>query len=210
MAYPMTHLCIAWDLAPNLPVQDVGAFLLGTLAPDAYRHGKAEKSLSDRAASHLSDPDTSLWMTRITERFRGAGAMEHADFQLDYCLHLIVDVFWQEAIILPLAKKNLLEDTWSYQEYAHDMAIFDVKLYHDADCEAHLWPYLRVAEPIGLDDMISAEQVSTERDLTLTWYARHTDLLTERLKALSADELRENMKLAAGFALGSMNHRILR
>ncbi len=166
----MTHLAAARGFVEPLAIAEPAAFYLGSVAPDAYHWLRPEKSLADRARAHFTgggDP-----RERIRERFAGAPT----DFEAGYALHLLVDLFWDEAVLQPFLRDG------TYAVYAHDMGVLDVHFYLRADAEEVIFPLLAAAEPRGLDDLISPEQVRRERDLTVAWYREKIALADERLR----------------------------
>lgn len=189
MPYPMAHLAVAHGLLSSLRKDDPGALYLGSVAPDAYRWLRPEKSVPDRLRAHLSDAGDPL--EEIGRRFRGV----RAEFEIGYALHLLVDLYWDGAVLRPFLKSH------SYPVYARDMRVLDVNLYLEARAEETIFPLLAAAEPRGLDDLVTAEQVKLERDLTLAWYRERVASAGEPLLGpLSLSQLTDAADGAARFA----------
>lgn len=185
----MAHLAVARRLLPDLTVNDPGAFYLGSVAPDAYHWLKEEKRLSDRFRAHLSDGGDAR--ERIRARFGGA----RTDFEAGYALHLLVDLYWDGAVLQPFLRGH------PYAVYTHDMGVLDITLYVREDAEKAVFPQLAAAEPRGLDDLIFPEQAKLERDLTLAWYRERTFLKDEPLNGpFSLTELTGALDGAARFS----------
>lgn len=189
MPYPMTHLAVARGFVEPISIAEPAAFYLGSVAPDAYHWMRSEKSLAARARAHFTDSGDPRG--RIRERFAGAPT----DFESGYALHLLVDLFWDEAVLQPFLRDG------TYAGYAHDMGVLDVLFYLRTGAEEAIFPLLAAAEPQGLDDLISPEQAKRERDLTVTWYREKIALADENLRGkFSMTSLLDAADGAARFA----------
>lgn len=166
----MTHLAIARRLLSTYEIGDPAQFYLGSVAPDAYHWLRPKKRVEERALSHLSGKEGTR--ERIASRFRGPCD----DFEIGYGLHLLVDLYWETAVLLPFLRSlpNCV--------YAHDMCVLDVYLYDREGAETAIFPHLAMAAARGFDDLISSEQAKLERDLTLTWYRSHRTFKDEPLQ----------------------------
>ena len=172
MPYPMAHLAAARLFLAPRKIADPGAFYLGSVAPDAYRWGKAKKDLADRRRAHLADGE------KIGPRFRDT------EFGMGYALHLLVDLYWEDAVLNPFLRAR------PYGDYAGDMGVLDLILYARLNAEETILPQLAATEVRGMDGLVTPEQVDAERALTLSWYREHMRLAGEPLRGpFSIDDL---------------------
>jgi hypothetical protein len=98
MPFFMTHLIIAKKLSERVPIQDRGAFYLGSIAPDAisFRPGKAR---SDKWDTHfcagggrwgyLEDPEA--WRDSIRCGLKQYAGHVDRDFLFGYTAHVLTD-----------------------------------------------------------------------------------------------------------------------
>jgi len=102
MPYPMTHLCIAYNILNNTPqIKEPCDFLLGAIAPDSV-HFRDNYESNMKKVSHLTVGDEKWgevtnneeWLENILIFLQESKYKykNEVDFIYGYCCHIIADI----------------------------------------------------------------------------------------------------------------------
>lgn len=189
MALPMVHLETAYLAASVLKPSDMGAYLLGAIAPDGV-HMRNPYSGEMKTASHYSlHGKTDLSEDEAHKLLELAAGDEYF---LGYAVHLYTDLLWNEYVFAMgdghrYRKPDGSRDSELY--YAETDKL-DLWLYDISPYRAEIWELLEHACGKELD-VLPASEAEAWRDRTFPWYEQHRqriDALAEP-RSLTKDEI---------------------
>lgn len=148
MPLPMVHLGTAHGIIENslLPVRDLPAFYLGSIAPDGV-HMRANPGPEAKVISHLGTRHTSDLTPVVSFLQRCAGA-ENPDFFLGYAAHVLTDAYWNEQVYGPYTARYSEAPSpvqTVRQAYYGDTDQIDLLLYRELPWREEVWAYLKQA-----------------------------------------------------------------
>ena len=174
MAFPFTHLCVAWRILEKnpLPEAEAAQFLLGSVAPDAvhYRAGFSGAKMKGIGAAkkvtHLCPVSDELW-GQVTDN-AGWGEIvkdfirvHPGDaFAAGYAAHVLTDSHNNQTIWDKFRTNFPEEAAKGYDiEYYADLQEIHTRLYLEFPATAQIMDLLAKAVPAGLPGLVSAEEV---------------------------------------------------
>ena len=114
MPYPMTHLCIAYNILSNTrQIKEPCDFLLGAIAPDSV-HFRNDFKSSMKKISHLcvgnevwgEISNNREWLENVLDFLKENINSEKVDFIFGYCCHIIADIQNNKKIWAPFRVAN--------------------------------------------------------------------------------------------------------
>ncbi|ANW98940.1 hypothetical protein CSTERTH_07845 [Thermoclostridium stercorarium subsp. thermolacticum DSM 2910] len=194
MPFHMTHLHIAKNIYRALPeaIENLPQFYLGNIAPDAIHNRKGYKSDYKRI-SHLCVGDAPWgmatnndeWIGNVLKFLQNNKNSENRDFILGYCCHVLSDIFNNIAVWTPFRLKYPEEFAKGYGGLYHqESEKVDIELGLREENRNDFWVHLEKAEPIDLDNIVSAEEIAKHKENILhNWYKnkKHQDLSENKL-----------------------------
>jgi hypothetical protein len=173
-----THLWIGYRMAGFLtPTADLGAFLLGSISPDAL-HARDEWSRRAKRYSHLVRKNEHIQkrFARYDALWRRYKDTDQADFAWGWILHLVSDSLWSHLIGRAYWHRTVTDvphderrRIW-YQELAAAESAIDLS---PAEL-TNLVDALRSAVPRSFGHFMDAEVISRWRDdVVATWADGH-------------------------------------
>jgi len=100
MPFPITHLCIAYEILSNTPqIKEPCDFLLGAITPDSVQFRNNFKP-NMKKISHLCVGDEEWgkvtnnieWQENVLGFFERNKNIEKVDFIYGYCTHVLADI----------------------------------------------------------------------------------------------------------------------
>jgi len=186
MPFPLTHLCVAWNVLESHPLPNPAQFLLGAIAPDAI-HFRAEfqgAAMSNIGAAkkitHLcpvSDEkwgrvtDNIGWVTCVKEFIKNHGG---DPFIKGYAAHVITDIHNNRTMWNNFRTNHPAEAAKGYtSEYYTDLKKINVRLHHEFPAVSEIMELLERAVPVGIEGLVTAGEVLAIRESLL---AEHRDV----------------------------------
>lgn len=166
MPYPMTHLCIAYNILKCTPqIKNPSDFLLGSIAPDSV-HFRDNYDSNMKKVSHLMVGDKKWgeytnneeWLRNILAFLEENKGMERIDFLYGYCGHLIADIQNNIKIWMPFRLATHYEtDCWDI--YHNEAYSTDGELYLVNPHKAEIWEMLRNAVAPDFPDVVVKDEI---------------------------------------------------
>ncbi len=179
MALPMVHLQTAYLAARELKPCDMGAYLLGAIAPDGV-HTRSPYSGEMKKQSHYGmHGRTEMSDGEIARKLRDIAA--GSDYFLGYAVHLYTDLLWFRTVYMSDDGRRYRKPDGSRDSelYYAETDKLDLWLYDTSPYRAEMWELLEGAGGEELD-VLPAAEAEAWRDRTLPWYEQHR----ERIDAL--------------------------
>ncbi len=192
MALPMVHLETAYLAAQVLKPSDMGAYLLGAIAPDGV-HTRTPYSGEMKIASHYGmHGKTDLSDYEIARKLRGIAA--ESNYFLGYAVHLYTDLLWYRTVYLSGDGRRYQKPDGSRDSelYYSETDKLDLWLYDTLPHRGEMWKLLEHSRGEELD-VLAAQEADAWRDRTLPWYEQHRERIDAlpALKVLSESEITE-------------------
>ena len=181
MAFPLTHLLVAYELLTRLPRPDHDAslFLLGAIAPDAVHYRQefisAEQATigATKKISHLcpiSDEkwgqvtDNDGWIECIKQFLR-----KHRDPMAEgYATHVLTDIYNNTTLWRGFSTLYPQEAAKGYKSgYYADLRNIDARLYQSIPHVGQIENLLRETTAHDMPRLVSAEEITAIRDSIL-------------------------------------------
>lgn len=162
MPFTMIHLGVAHNLLDKLKIKEIPDYYLGSISPDAV-HCRENFKREYKNISHLhsAHDDIELLMNDTKDFILKNNSHEYRDFYLGYGVHIITDLYCRPDSKDKIPVQNLKDLT--IEDYFQDMSILDLELYKKYEYKAEIWKYFSKCRPIGIDGLVSAEEV-------MAWY----------------------------------------
>jgi len=166
MPYAMVHLGVAKNLIDKLKIKELSDFYLGAISPDAVHLRKNYHE--SKNISHLRDSwqNYNLILDNAKAFILDNSSHECRDFYIGYGVHVMTDVFWQKYLgsiefdlLYYRDPKPIHSD--KHDAYYNESDMLDIKLFKEYEHKATIWNYFIEARPIGIDGLVSAEEVSS-------------------------------------------------
>jgi hypothetical protein len=165
LSYLMVHLTIGYKLLEIYPdIEDKGAFLLGTISPDAimFRSG-CERS--DKSMTHFCTGDEGWgfytnydeWTENLIENIHNFYGSVNKNFLFGYMSHIITDIENTRCFWTPARLSN--DDTYK-RTYLRDSTEIDSILLNTSINIDELWSILENSNKHCLTDLYSIEDNS--------------------------------------------------
>jgi hypothetical protein len=174
MAFPLTHLCVAWRILKkqNLQTQNSAQFLIGAIAPDAVHYrgefqGALKKNIgATKKISHLcpvSDErwgyvtDNDGWVLCVKDFLR---TREESFFALGYAAHSLTDLFNNKTLWCDFRTRYPEEAAKGYASgYYTDLHNIDTRLYQEFPGIEKIFAMLEKSKPVEMPGLISAQEI---------------------------------------------------
>jgi hypothetical protein len=180
MPLPMVHFAVAWALKDEPYARAFPqTFLLGANAPDSIhkRPGwtRADKDVSHLRDEQLTDPGRQARLTATRALLaRKTGDPQTDAFTAGYCVHLFTDIIWLNLLYHPVYiaryRADPAPELTEKAAYYNDTNLADLALYRTLPWRPRLWDMLADTRPLGLEGLVSAQEVSLWRDHYLGFY----------------------------------------
>jgi len=173
MAFPLTHLLVAYEIIARYPRQDADAalLLLGSIAPDAvhYREGFIGGSMSNignaKKITHLcpvSDEkwgavtDNDGWINKVK-----AFAKSHkGPLAEGYAIHVLTDIYNNITLWENFRTQHPKEAAKGYKSgYYQDLREIDLRLYQSKVKNSQIEPLLAKAVASEMPGLVTAEEI---------------------------------------------------
>lgn len=165
LSYLMVHLTIGYKLLELCPdIEDMGAFLLGTVSPDAimFRPGciRSDKSnthfcIGNEGWGYYTNYDE--WLASLTRNIRDLSGTNNRDFLFGYMSHIITDIENTKHFWTPIRLSN---DQEYINLYIKDCGEIDSILLRDIENVNYLWSTLKNSNKHCLPDLFKIEDNS--------------------------------------------------
>jgi hypothetical protein len=168
MAYPLTHLCVAWQIKKD------AQFLLGSISPDAVHHREEFKGDASamknigwaKKITHLCPVSEERW-GQVTDNEGWVACVknflrQHPDdiFSLGYAAHVLTDIKNNRTIWNDFRKNFPEEAAKGYaSEYYNDLRAIDARLFHEFDGVEEMVSLLASATPIEMQGLVTAQEI---------------------------------------------------
>jgi len=172
MAFPLTHLCVAWRIIERIQISNPAQFILGSIAPDAVHFrvefaeatqaniGPAKKithlcPISSEKWGYVTDNDG--WVECVKDFLRNN---ENNPFTAGYAVHVLTDIAnnmgpWKDFIT-----NHPQEAAKGYTSaYYTDLKNIDLRLYHEIYKGSEIEKILQAATPQDMPGLVSEEEV---------------------------------------------------
>ncbi|MCL1878214.1 MAG: hypothetical protein FWF80_05105 [Defluviitaleaceae bacterium] len=170
MAFPLTHLCIAWH-AKEI-VSDVAQFLLGSIAPDAVHYraeftGAGQSNIgATKKITHLCPISDERW-GQVTDNDGWVKCIKNflsenpkSDFAAGYAAHCLADLWNNKTIWNDFRTRHPKEAAKGYaSDYYNDLRNIDAQLYFENKDVEKIMQTLKAASPDEIPGIIFAKEV---------------------------------------------------
>ncbi len=199
MPLPIVHLGVAKEMIGKLDITDISAYYLGSISPDAV-HMRKNFKREDKKVSHLHSTDMESRKNNAKNFILNNLSNPHHDFYCGYGVHVLTDIFWDETIY-SIFKSRYIEDKTPVQDerwaYYNDTDKLDFELYNKYEYRPEIWNYLSGSKAIGIDGLVSADEVSAWNNRTLHWFDSGESQHKNPIKYIFYDELIDFFKETA-------------
>ncbi len=190
MPLPMVHLHVAKAVSGVTNPTDMAAYYLGSLAPDAF-HSRTNKQLEDRSITHLYNNNKDIWLKNVLDFMRNNNSGIDNSYLLGYSIHLLTDIIWEtDEFSLVWSRYKAATETAEDQHKAYmaDMCVYDMHLYN-SPLRIEIWPLLEKAKAIGIEGLVTSDEVEIDRLKTLTWYEKNEHKINTTMRQTSFEEM---------------------
>ena len=166
LSFLMVHLSIGYkvlDLCPD--IEDPGAFLLGSIAPDAIMF-KPGCVRSDKTITHFCTGDEDWgfetnydgWLENLSGNIKILAKSVNKDFLFGYTAHIITDIENTRHFWTPV---RLTNNPDTKNTFFNDCYEIDSILYEKIMRSENLWNTLENANKYEIGDLVMIEDLST-------------------------------------------------
>ena len=174
MPTPIIHLCVAKELIGKLEIDNIPAFCLGSISPDAIylapTYYDIEGKYEQHMQTHLANRDFENWDKNAKEFIIHHKEDENNNFYLGYFAHLVTDIYWR-VNTFPTFEKFCSDNIDSWEErrkiYYNDAEHFDFEFFEKFNLKADIWDYLESAETFDVSDLLTAHEINSWKENTL-------------------------------------------
>ena len=191
MPLPMVHLGVAKNLLDKIKVDNISIYYLGAISPDAV-HMRENSKREDKNISHLHNTDIKIWKENAKDLILNNSLKKNIDFYFGYGIHVLTDICWNETIYSIFgvrydADKTPVQDKmWAYY---NDTDKLDFELYEKYEYRPELWDYLLKSKAVGIDGLVSADEVGAWNNRTLHWFDSGESQHKNPIKYIFYDDL---------------------
>lgn len=162
MTYPMTHLCIAYNILNTTPqIKEPCDFLLGALAPDSV-HFRDNYNSDMKKISHLcvgnekwgEITNNQEWLENALAFLNANKYEKNSDFIHGYCAHIITDIQTNIKMWTPIRLGN--EDTKIYGKEVYNI---DYELYIAHPARTIIWQMLENATGYDILNIVAENEI---------------------------------------------------
>ncbi|MCL2224759.1 MAG: hypothetical protein FWB96_07320 [Defluviitaleaceae bacterium] len=221
MAFPLTHLCVAWKIieARGMEGQSAAQFILGSIAPDAIHYraefqgaamsniGPAKKithlcPVSDERWGQVTDNDG--WVECVKEFLR-----ENPDnpFAEGYAVHVLTDIYNNKTLWDNFRTNHPEEAAKGYtSDYYKDLRNLDTRLFLEFHGISEILALLEKAIPEEIAGIIFASETHAIQQNLLHEHFQNAKSapLVKIYRFLSWDDVLNFIQSAADFCMKSL------
>ncbi|MCL2373358.1 MAG: hypothetical protein FWC78_08160 [Defluviitaleaceae bacterium] len=216
MPFPLTHLLVAGLIMGDLRREDMGAFLLGAIAPDGvhYRDAFLGAGMVDigpaKKVTHLCPVSGERW-GQITDnagwemRLRDfAAANRGSALHLGYALHGLTDIYNNAGLWNDFRTNHPVEAAKGYSsDYYRDLRSIDARLYLEEFKGSEIPGLLAAAQGQDLPGLVTAAEMHAIRDNLLNvQYAGVEAVPVAEYRFVTYEAVLASVKGAAEYAAG--------
>jgi len=164
MPWTMIHLGVAGNLTDKFKINEIPDFYLGAVAPDAV-HYRENYVREFKDISHLcaANDNHDVILDNAKNFILKNISHEHRDFYIGYDVHVMTDVYWAKTLGAGFRMRYREDKNPIYPQsgdaYNNDMCILDLELYRKYKYASANMAFFLKSRPIGIDDLVSAEEV---------------------------------------------------
>lgn len=176
MPFTMIHLRIGWNILSGIPgIKSPSDFLLGVLAPDAV-HMRAHYHSDMKRASHLCVGDEKWgmitndleWQENVLGFLKNTRDLEHADYFLGYCVHILTDIQNNSKVWLPFRKTNqVVLDHGGGSLYHQESDKVDYEFYESFPHRKEIWRLIEIASGQDVKSVLMGDEVNAWKTYSL-------------------------------------------
>jgi len=181
----MVHLYIAKKLADmGLPMKHSAQFYLGSISPDAI-HMRPNSDRPMKNNTHLipegqkfGTVDEKEFTDHITGFINANKNSVNNDFLLGYGTHTLTDMYWSKLVYNPFKEKYRMDKSPVQEErpaYYNDTDVIDLMLFDECSWKDEVWQLLQNAACSDFLDILSAAEIKSWNERTLSWYGINKD-----------------------------------
>ncbi len=181
MSFPMTHLCVAYNLINFLKLSDTASFIVGSVAPDSV-HFNDEYSDKLKARSHFfkygprwgETVDNDGWLNEICEFYKKHIKFDNRDFYIGYTVHLLTDYMNDVYVWQPFREKyvkvtfegtfykNCTEEQFKekHDVFRKDLAVMNGWLYKYTESRDIIFKLLSEGKRISFENLYSEKDIN--------------------------------------------------
>ena len=203
MPAQMLHLTVANKVHKKLNVDDLGAFYLGAISPDAI-HEREGSGRDDKWVTHLQLRNKRLWLLQVEKFIQKGKANKKKDFYLGYASHVLTDYLWLSEIFNKTQARHesdlspILDRTGAYY---NDLVLVDYEMYLKSEWTDAVFELMRSTDALEVEGLLSSGEVGAWRDTTLQWFDTDQRIGKKPLKYMSMDEIETFVESAGEFAI---------
>ncbi|MCL2577807.1 MAG: hypothetical protein FWE27_07135 [Defluviitaleaceae bacterium] len=173
MAFPLTHLCVAWRILETHSIneKDASQFMLGTIAPDAvhYREEFQGAAMSNigpaKKITHLCPVSEERW-GQVTDNDGWVECVKNFlrvhpndPFAAGYAAHVLTDIHNNLTIWNDFRTSYPVEAAKGYTSgYYKDLHNIDTRLYQEFPAIDNIFTLLEKATPAEIPGLISSNE----------------------------------------------------
>ena len=183
MAFPLTHLIVAYNMTKKHSINNEADFLLGCIAPDAVHFRKSFEGSSmaeigqAKKISHLcpisdekwgSVTDNEGWLSCVKNFLQ---EHELSPFRLGYATHVLTDIYNNKTLWSRFRTNHPLEAKKGYKSsYYDDLKHIDILLKNNRNVTDGICDKLSQAKTAGIDGLVNADEVDAIRRNMISEY----------------------------------------
>jgi len=185
MAFPLTHLCVAYRILEKLPSPTPELFMLGAIAPDAVHfreefQGATQSNIGPaKKITHLCPVSEEKWgyVTDNEGWIQCVKDFLHTNtnsvIAAGYAVHVLTDIFNNMGVWHKFVTNHPEEAAKGYaSNYYQDLRNIDLKIYNDVFKDSNVEKLLQNAIPQSIPGLISSEELhAIQHNLLYTAYA---------------------------------------
>ncbi|MCL2287129.1 MAG: hypothetical protein FWC32_12305 [Firmicutes bacterium] len=188
MAFPLTHLCVAYKVLETLPSPAPELFMLGSIAPDAV-HFRAEFLNATQSnigpakkITHLCPVSEERW-GRVTDVDGWKNCVRSFlrtnpgnPLAAGYAVHVLTDIYNHISIWENFVTNHPEEAAKGYaSEYYKDLRTIDLRIYNEFYKGSEIERLLRNSAPQDMPGLVTAEELLAGRDSLLSAFYANAD-----------------------------------
>jgi len=177
MAFPLTHLCVAYHILTKHPIPAPELFLLGSIAPDAV-HSRAEFKGSSQSnigpakkVTHLCPISDEKW-GRITDNDGWVESVKafisknpNNPLLLGYAVHVLTDIFNNKGLWHYFSTNYPEEAARGYNSnYYADLRNIDLRLYNEFVKNSKMMDLLKNSTSQDISGLIARDELEDIRN----------------------------------------------
>jgi len=224
MAFPLTHLCVAYQILDKLPLlfpHSAELFILGSIAPDAVHHrnefmGAPQSNIGPaKKITHLCPVGEEKWgyVTDNDGWVQCVQAFLYANpgnpFAAGYAVHVLTDIFNNLGIWRNYVKDHPDEAAKGYASgYYKDLRNIDLRLYNECFKNSEIEYLLQNATAQDMYGLVSCDEVQAIQYnlLNVAYVSAPTITDTSECFYVTYEQAMEAIEDGAEFCIGVISN----